>query len=191
MMLRTMAGATRTELAVLGLLAWSGESSGYELHKRAERSVGFIWAPARSQLYAVLKRLEADGLVRGRRVAQADRPDKRLFSLTPEGTDTLRAWLDRVDPIEPEDRDGVLLKVFFGAHGDPEAGRRQLLDYRARAEARLATYREVERSFEGETGQDALRRLQTLRFGMALMQASLDWADGTLAALEPAREAAR
>ena len=53
-MVRTMADATRTELAVLGLLAWAGESSGYELHKLAGRSVGFIWAPARSQLYAVL-----------------------------------------------------------------------------------------------------------------------------------------
>ena len=52
--MRTMAEATRTELAVLGLLAWAGESSGYELNRRAERSVGFIWAPARSQLYAVL-----------------------------------------------------------------------------------------------------------------------------------------
>ena len=175
----------------MGLLAWSGESSGYELHKRAERSVGFIWAPARSQLYAVLKRLEAGGLVRGRRVAQADRPDKRLFSLTAAGTDTLREWLDRVDPIEPEDRDGVLLKVFFGAHGDPEAGRRQLLDYRQRAQQRLATYREIEGTFEGESGEDALRRLQTLRFGMALMRASVDWAGETLAALEPAREARR
>src|SRR5690242_19305265 len=52
----TMPEATRTELAVLGLLAWAGEASGYELNRRAERSVGFIWAPARSQLYAVLKR---------------------------------------------------------------------------------------------------------------------------------------
>src|SRR5829696_9012838 len=113
--------ATRTELAVLGLLAWSGESSGYELHKLAGRSVGFIWAPARSQLYAVLKRLDTAGLVRGRKVAQADRPDKRLFSLTDEGTATLRAWLDRVEPIEPEDRDGMLLKLFFGAYGDADA----------------------------------------------------------------------
>ena len=47
----TMPEATRTELAVLGLLAWAGEASGYELNRRAERSVGFIWAPARSQLY--------------------------------------------------------------------------------------------------------------------------------------------
>lgn len=178
--------ATRTELAVLGLLAWSGESSGYELHKLAGRSVGFIWAPARSQLYAVLKRLDAAGLVSGRHVVQADRPDKRIFSLTDAGMATLRGWLDRVEPIEPEDRDGVLLKLFFGAFGDPDAGRRQLLDYRERVERRLATYREIERTFDGERGTPALQRLQSLRLGIALMQASLAWADETLQALEPA-----
>jgi DNA-binding PadR family transcriptional regulator len=180
-----MAEATRTELAVLGLLAWAGEASGYELHKRAGRSVGFIWAPARSQLYAVLKRLDADGLVRGRRVRQSDRPDKRLFSLSEAGRETLAAWLGELEPIEPEDRDGVLLKVFFAAHGDPAAGRAQLLDWRGRVEARLATYREIERGFDGETGADAAARLQTLRLGMALMEASLGWADETLAALAP------
>jgi DNA-binding PadR family transcriptional regulator len=184
--------ATRTELAVLGLLAWSGEASGYELHTRVSRSFGFIWAPARSQLYAVLKRLDGDGLVRGRRVKQSDRPDKRLFSLTEAGRSTLAAWLGRVEPIEPEDRDGVLLKVFFAAHGDIEAGRAQLLDWRDRVEARLATYREIEGSFEGEAGADAAARLQTLRLGIALMEASLAWAEQTFEALAPAaREAAR
>jgi DNA-binding PadR family transcriptional regulator len=175
-----MASATRTELAVLGLLAWQGESTGYELHKVAGQSVAFIWAPARSQLYAVLKRLDSAGLVDGRRVAQSDRPDKRLFRITAAGLATLRAWLDEVEPIEPEDRDGILLKHFFGTFGDPEAGRRQLLDYRERAAARLATYEEIERGFDD--GESAARRLQTLRFGMALMRASLDWADETLAA---------
>ena len=181
--------ATRTELAVLGLLAWSGESSGYELHKLAGRSVGFIWAPARSQLYAVLKRLDAAGLVGGRRVVQADRPDKRIFSLTDAGMATLRDWLDRVEPIEPEDRDGLLLKLFFGAFGDPEAGRSQLLDYRERVERRLATYREIERTFDGGRGAPALQRLQSLRLGIALMQASRAWADETLEALATAATA--
>jgi len=176
----SMTDATRTELAILGLLAWSGESSGYELHKRAGRSVGFIWAPARSQLYAVLKRLERDGLVDGRRVAQLDRPDKRLFALTGSGRAALRDWLGRIDPIEPEDRDGILLKVFFGAYGEPEALRRQLVDYRQRAVERLATYREIERGFDGEGGAAALQRLQALRFGIALMEASRDWARQTL-----------
>jgi DNA-binding PadR family transcriptional regulator len=181
--------ATRTELAVLGLLAWSGESSGYELHKRAGRSVGFIWAPARSQLYAVLKRLAADGLATGRDVVQTDRPDKRMFSVTEAGMATLREWLDRVEPIEPEDRDGLLLKLFFGAFGDPEAGRRQLLDYRARVAQRLATYREIERTFDDDNEAAALQRLQSLRLGIALMEASLGWANETLAALPSAATA--
>jgi len=194
MLPRTMADdirATRTELAVLGLLAWSGESSGYELHKLAGRSVGFIWAPARSQLYAVLKRLAEAGLVHGRHVVQADRPDKRLFSISDAGTAMLREWLDSVEAIEPEDRDGVLLKLFFGAFGDPDAGRRQLSDYRGRVEQRLATYCEIEATFEGERGAAAVRRLQSLRLGIALMEASLAWADETLAALAPASDAAR
>jgi DNA-binding PadR family transcriptional regulator len=182
-MFRTMP-ATRTELCVLGLLAWRGESSGYELHKVALRSVGFIWSPARSQLYTVLKRLDAEGLATSRRVVQSERPDKRLFSITDAGMALLRTWLDRVDPIEPEDRDGVLLKLFFGGFGDPDAGRRQLVDYGERVASRLATYREIERTFAGERGESATRRLQSLRLGIGLMEASLAWADQTLQALD-------
>jgi DNA-binding PadR family transcriptional regulator len=182
MMRRTME-PTRTELAVLGLLAWSGESSGYELHRRAARSVGFIWAPARSQLYAVLKRLAAAGLATSRDVAQRDRPDKRLFELTEAGEETLRAWLNRVDPIEPEDRDGVLLKVFFAAYAPPGAIEAQLLDFRERTQARLDTYREIEATFPPEPDLAEWSRLQTLRLGIGLMRASVEWADETIAAL--------
>jgi DNA-binding PadR family transcriptional regulator len=178
--------ATRTELAVLGLLAWQDEATGYELLKVAGQSVAFIWAPARSQLYAVLKRLAADGFVAGRHVEQADRPDKRIFSVTDAGMATLREWLDEVEPIEPEDRDGVLLKLFFGAFGDPGAGRRQLVDYGERVRERLATYREIEGTFEGERETAALLRLQTLRLGIALMEASAAWVDETVRALDGA-----
>ena len=186
-MLRTMTvEATRTELAVLGLLAWAGETSGYELHKRAERSVGFIWSPARSQLYAVLKRLQAQGLAAGRHVEQTDRPDKRLLRITEAGRATLREWLDRVDAIEPEDHDGVLLKLFFGAFGDADAAHRQLVDYGQRVRDRLATFRAIERTFDGEDDAEAVWRLQTLRLGIALMEARLAWAEDALRAVTPA-----
>lgn len=108
----------------------------------------------------MLKRLAADGHVTGRRVAQTDRPDKRILSLTEAGMATLRDWLDHVEPIAAEDHDGALLKVFFGAFGDPEAGRRQPLDFRGRAEERLATDRQIERTFDGAHGEAALRRLR-------------------------------
>ena len=55
---------TATEVAVLGLLA-DGESSGYDLLRAAERSVGFFWTPAKTQLYAILKKHELRLLEKG------------------------------------------------------------------------------------------------------------------------------
>src|SRR6187200_2014064 len=75
---------TATEAAVLGLLA-DGEQSGYDLRRCAERSVGYFWAPARSQIYAVLPRLVEAGLARRRHVRQDTRPDKRLYRITAAG----------------------------------------------------------------------------------------------------------
>jgi DNA-binding PadR family transcriptional regulator len=43
--------------------------SGYNLAKLVAKAIGHVWSPARSQLYAVLPRLVADGLARSRRVA--------------------------------------------------------------------------------------------------------------------------
>src|SRR6185503_12547690 len=56
---------TLTEAAVLALLAIEGECSGYDLLKLAQKSVGHVWAPAKSQLYATLGRLTRAGLVEG------------------------------------------------------------------------------------------------------------------------------
>jgi Virulence activator alpha C-term len=88
--------------------------------------------------------------------------------------ETLREWLDRVEPIEPEDRDGVPLKLFFGAFGDPDVGRRQVLEYRAGVERRLATYREIERSFDDERGAGAPQGVALLAEARA-RTALLDW----------------
>ena len=57
---------TLTDAAVLCLLAVEGERSGYELLKHATHSVGYVWAPAKTQLYAVLPKLAASDLARRR-----------------------------------------------------------------------------------------------------------------------------
>jgi DNA-binding PadR family transcriptional regulator len=111
---------TTTEAAVLGLLTW-GEMSGYDLRKKIERSVGYFWAPAKTQIYTVLPRLVEAGLATRRRVVQSDRPDKQLYRITKHGRRTLGDWLDR-GPLEPvPEKNPILLKLFFGASADPEA----------------------------------------------------------------------
>jgi DNA-binding PadR family transcriptional regulator len=80
---------TATECAVLGLLT-KGERSGYDLAKKAERSVGYVWAPARSQIYAVLPRLVRQGLATSRKIRQSGRPDKQLYRITATGRTVAR-----------------------------------------------------------------------------------------------------
>jgi hypothetical protein len=169
---------TRPRAASTGAILKAGcvPSCSYSGAERAQIH-GWPRAPVNPRLVCFRARLDLSHAAIG------------VFTITEQRMVTLRDWLDRVEPIEPEDRDGVLLKLFFGAFGDPEAGRRQLLDYRERVEQRLATYREIERTFDGERGTPALRRLQSLRLGIALMQASLAWADETLQALAPAATA--
>ena len=94
---------TATEGAVLGLLAIEGERTGYDLLKVAQRSVAHVWAPAKSQLYAVLPRLGRDGLARSRAGGRERGPDRRLYRITKRGERALTGWLETV---EPGDRDG-------------------------------------------------------------------------------------
>ena len=63
---------------MLGLLT-DGERSGYDLLRAAEQSVGFFWTPAKTQLYAVLRKLVENGFATSRLVRQTDRPDKTLY----------------------------------------------------------------------------------------------------------------
>ena len=74
---------TATEAALLGLLR-HGEQSGYDLRKLVERSVGYYWTPAKTQIYSSLPRLVESGLATRRTVRQTDRPDKHLYAITDE-----------------------------------------------------------------------------------------------------------
>ena len=69
---------TTTEAVALGVLA-EGERSGYDLLKRVEASVGHIWSPAKSQLYAILPASSTPGW---RAAARFDRRRARTSSST-------------------------------------------------------------------------------------------------------------
>jgi len=167
---------------VLCLLAVEGERSGYELLKRATRSVGHVWAPAKSQLYAVLPRLASDGLARARTVVQSDRPDKQLYTITPVGTRALDAWLTSVDP---DDVDGFYLRVFYGGLMPRATLVEHVEAYRERLHDTLATYDEIAQWNTGR-GVDYYHRLM-LDYGYARARASLAWADDVLAKLRRKR----
>lgn len=84
--------------ALLALLS-KEPAHGYELKHAVEAEFGELWPPVNvGQIYKTLGRLEADGMVRSAAVAQASRPDKRVFELTAAGRDELLAWIDTPAP---------------------------------------------------------------------------------------------
>ena len=123
-----------TAWAVLGLLSFGRELSGYELRKWADASVRFFYgSPAMSQIYRELRRLDARGYVKARPAPPDEPRRKRLYTITPAGLDALRAWL-RDAPVEPPVlKHGPALRVWLGHLSDPATLRRTVEEHRDRA----------------------------------------------------------
>jgi DNA-binding PadR family transcriptional regulator len=98
--------------ALLSLLA-QRPRHGYELKSSFEEALGGTWQVNIGQIYTTLGRLERDGLVQSQEVAQPDRPDKRVYSITPAGQARLQAWF--VAPAENPHRlrDRFFVKLVF------------------------------------------------------------------------------
>jgi DNA-binding PadR family transcriptional regulator len=157
---------------VLGLLA-AGERSGYDLEKLARGSVGYFWAPARSQIYAVLPRLVDAGLAERRDLVQGRGPAKQLFRITRAGREALDRWLEE-GPIGPEpDRNLLLLKVFFGKRMRPERLREQIRERRLEAEQLKAELVEIEE----DPAERGIFAALTRRYGLEWADAVIRWAD--------------
>lgn len=84
---------------VLGLLAVE-PSHGYQLldyfHDPAQ--LGRVWRLSTSQLYAMLKRLEQQGLIAGRDVDSPDAPTRTDYHLTAAGRNCVDLWLNDPQP---------------------------------------------------------------------------------------------
>ncbi|MDP9868907.1 MULTISPECIES: PadR family transcriptional regulator [Streptosporangium] len=107
---------------LLALLA-KDASHGYQLRARLQLALGpLAGALNAGHVYVTLTRLEKAGLVSAERVGQIDRPDRKVYELTPEGRERVIAWLDDTSWPKPAPAEFHLKLVAAGAAGlvDPE-----------------------------------------------------------------------
>jgi DNA-binding PadR family transcriptional regulator len=164
---------SQTQVAVLGALAVE-DASGYGVRKSITETLGHFWHESFGQIYPTLATLEGDGLV--------SRTPAGQFSITPAGVQRLTELLS--EPVEPmRPRNGLLLRLFFASHL-PDGMARQLVE-QARDQARtaLADYAAIEAEVAAEAHPDADHWLATVRYGIHHAEATLDWAEETLARL--------
>lgn len=171
---------TTTEFAVLTVLTVETQCvalSGYDLLKIVERSVGYLWKPTKSHIYAVLPRLVERGLATRRSAPGEKGPDRQLYRVTKKGERLARAWLE--EPV-PGDQDLFLLKVFYGGLQSREA---LIAHYRQHREERLGMLEELRGIDNDRRGHDYFHYF-LLKLGIERAEHDVRWAEETIEELE-------
>ena len=128
-----------TSYIVLGLVAWAGEATPYDLKGMVAQSLGNFWSLQHAQLYTEPERLTRAGLLSEKREEGGRR--RKRYRITQAGREALNQWLAHPTGELTELRDPGLLQLFFGS--DPtRLAAAQLETHRAK----LAEYEELYRS---------------------------------------------
>ena len=186
---------------VLGLLAFWGPTSGYDLKQLFDHVLSSMWGAAHSQIYNELRRMKELGWVEMEREEQETRPDRKVYSITQEGYKALAAWQAQA-PTVLQLRDELLLKIMFGSFAPPEALVANLRAGIALHEQRLLQYRQnlqhlpvrgmqLQASgrpnpYASDSEEDVYFSL-IARFAIALEKTYLDWLYETLAFVEESK----
>ena len=100
------------ENALLGILM-TGPKHGYELHAYMSARMNEFWQLSMSQIYALLKRLENEGMVESKQEWQENRPAKKIFSLTQTGKRRFLSWVQSPVQHVRDFRIEFMAKLFF------------------------------------------------------------------------------
>jgi PadR family transcriptional regulator, regulatory protein AphA len=175
------------EFAILGFLNYE-PFTGYALKKMFDTSVRHFWSADQSQIYRTLARLTEEGLAEVERVEQFDRPDRKIYSITPAGREKFIEWLQGPFPMQ-DPKSGPLVQVFFsGRLSDEEV----LAKFQMAAEifrTILARYDNVPSQIDEYIQKVPSRREQyfwmlTLDLGIRTMRSNLEWAESVIDAVQ-------
>lgn len=190
------------KFALLGVLE-ARPMTGYELSQFFEASTRWLWSAKHSQIYPLLAKLEAEGLVSGVDDTRGKNLKRRIYAVTPAGHDELNAWVAQHHPVQ-KSRDPFLLQAIFFDQIDPPTAARLLRTF---AEEQRAAEREAgahERSLSDGTTmliQERLRRrppeeherIMRLKAAVfhgqaAVARARAEWAESMAAMVEASGE---
>ncbi|MDG4861347.1 PadR family transcriptional regulator [Streptomyces sp. T-3] len=163
-------------------------SSGLELTRRFDKSIGYFWSATHQQIYRELGKLEEAGLIRVLPAAQPTRGQKKEYEVLPAGRTELAAWVAKSEDPKPL-RDPLAVRIraagVVGAGGLEAELRRHLALHQAQLEQYVA-FEERDYPAErasGASAEDRLRHL-LLRGGIDSERFWIGWITEALAEVE-------
>ena len=161
-------------------------ASGYDLGKQFDSSVGFFWKATHQQIYRELTKLEEQGWISAEVIAQENRPDKKLYSVTELGKQQLIEWMTQASEPTPI-KDDLLVKIFAGYMAPMETLLKDLEHHRQLHTQKLKTYQEIEQQYfpnPQTLSPQAKFRYLTLRKGIGYERDWIAWCNEAIALLK-------
>jgi DNA-binding PadR family transcriptional regulator len=158
--------------------------TGYELAKTFDASIGFFWKADHQQIYRELSKLRDRGHVQGREVVQSGKPNKLVYTLTPEGRAALRHWAAR--PSSPASmKDDLLVRLYALDSVDVEPLRDDLMARLEHHRDRLARYERLlnKRFPQGTASPADTGKLLLLHMGLRHERSVAEWCEEAIDAL--------
>lgn len=147
----------------LGVLS-EGDATGYDIKKHFECSFSHFFVAGFGSIYPSLAELARDGLVTCREEAQDNRPDRKVYSITPKGRDSFLEALANTPPRH-KIRSEFFVLLHFG-HLLSTAKLKAVLDQRLADVERDVTM--LETYFESaEPGECCLHPMQAFSVELA------------------------
>jgi DNA-binding PadR family transcriptional regulator len=159
--------------------------TGYELAKTFDSSIGFFWKADHQQIYRELSKLRDRGYIQGREVVQSGKPNKLIYTLTPEGRTALRHWAARPS-TPPSIKDDLLVRLHALDSIDIEPMRADLMARLEHHRDRHVNYERIlKKRFPDGTaeGRLDLGNLLLLQLGARHEQMVADFCEEALEAL--------
>ena len=158
-------------------------SSGYELARRFDKSIGYFWHATHQQIYRELARMEEQGWVASTEV-EGGRAGKKQFHVLDAGKEELHRWVKSSSP-PMRLRDEMMVKLradaAIGPIGLLEEFERRLVLH----EQELHNYRLIEeRDFnQPDLSRESHLHYLILKAGIAFEESRVQWTKEILAFL--------
>jgi PadR family transcriptional regulator, regulatory protein AphA len=99
---------------ILGLLQQQ-EQTGYDLKTECfDDCIAHLWQADQAQIYRTLDKLESQGWITCTVEIQHDRPNRKVYRITADGTAELTHWLE-THQSPPVLREPLLVQLYFAA----------------------------------------------------------------------------
>lgn len=144
--------------ALLGFLSTT-PASGYVLGRKFSDGAGAMWEALPSQIYPELRKLEKLGWLKAE-LDERDHLGRRIYSLTTQGRNELKAWIEADEAAHPPLRDAELVRFLFLDRSNFETIRSHATRHRDHYISRMASWLEERQSIANGTHERQKDRLE-------------------------------